>query len=131
MSSKWSQRHIAYAAGLGTFSLSDGFITPKGIAIRAGSVVCNLELPASPRKYANHYANCLFYSQGLAENALSVVPPEQSATKGHDKVKCGAHLNAMREVGSGWEGRGLCRKAYVGCGFCQTGVPCEDRIPVK
>ena len=28
--SPWSERHIAYACGLGTFSLNDGLITPKG-----------------------------------------------------------------------------------------------------
>ena len=32
--SNWSERHIAYAAGLGTFSLSDGFIIERGIAHR-------------------------------------------------------------------------------------------------
>ena len=50
--SNWSERHIAYAAGLGTFSLSDGFITERGIAHRCGSVVTSLELPASPRTAA-------------------------------------------------------------------------------
>ena len=28
--STWSERHVMYAAGLGTFGLSDGFITPRG-----------------------------------------------------------------------------------------------------
>jgi len=35
--SSWSERHAAYAAGLGTFSLNDALITPKGIAHRLGS----------------------------------------------------------------------------------------------
>ena len=35
----WSERHAAYAAGLGTFGLCDGLITPKGKAMRTGSVV--------------------------------------------------------------------------------------------
>lgn len=48
LTSNWSQRHIAYAAGLGTFSLSDGFITPRGIAIRCGSVVCDVALSPTP-----------------------------------------------------------------------------------
>ena len=30
--SNWSQRHVAYAAGLGTFGLSDGLITERGVA---------------------------------------------------------------------------------------------------
>jgi len=51
LASNWSQRHIAYAAGLGTFSLSDGFITPKGIAMRCGSVVCDAALSPTLQVY--------------------------------------------------------------------------------
>ncbi|RNC65092.1 MAG: epoxyqueuosine reductase, partial [Desulfuromonadales bacterium] len=36
VASTWSERHAAYAAGLGTFSLSDGLITGRGIAHRVG-----------------------------------------------------------------------------------------------
>jgi epoxyqueuosine reductase len=130
MASKWSQRHIAYAAGLGTFSLSDGFITPKGIAIRAGSVVCNLALPATPRPYANHYANCLFYAYGKCKKCIERCPAHAISEKGHDKVKCGAYLNQMREIAK-QQGKteGYIGRAYLGCGFCQTGVPCENKIP--
>jgi epoxyqueuosine reductase len=34
--STWSERHAAHAAGLGTFGLCDGLITPKGNALRFG-----------------------------------------------------------------------------------------------
>ena len=34
--SNWSERHMAYAAGHGTFSLSDGLITEHGIAMKCG-----------------------------------------------------------------------------------------------
>jgi epoxyqueuosine reductase len=130
LSSKWSQRHIAYAAGLGTFSLSDGFITPRGIAIRAGSVVCNLDLPATPRPYAGPYANCLFYNSGSCKKCVSRCPAGAIGEKGHDKAKCGAYLIEMRQIAeklgrtSGYVG-----KAYLGCGLCQTAVPCEACIP--
>ncbi len=62
--SNWSERHIAYAAGHGTFSLSDGFITERGIAHRCGSVVTDLALPVSLRTAQNPYSNCLFYVNG-------------------------------------------------------------------
>ncbi len=52
--SNWSERHTAYAAGHGTFRLSDGFIAKRGIAHRCGSVVTDLPLPASPRIYTDH-----------------------------------------------------------------------------
>jgi epoxyqueuosine reductase len=130
LSSVWSQRHIAYAAGLGTFSLNDGFITPKGMAVRIGSVVCDLELPPSPRIYADHYANCLYHSRGTCMQCVKRCPAGAISARGHDKTKCGNYLNQMREIAQR-EGRltGYIGKAYLGCGFCQTGVPCEDRIP--
>lgn len=132
--STWSQRHIAYAAGLGTFSLSDGFITPRGIAMRAGSVVCNLALPPSPRPYPHHKANCLAFSGGKCRSCIQRCPAQAISEKGHDKIKCQAYLmNGMMEVfkKSGLESAGYQGKSYIGCGLCQTGVPCEDKIPVK
>src|SRR4030042_75837 len=59
--SNWSERHIAYAAGHGTFSLSDGLITERGVAHRCGSVVTNMVVPASHRSAKSPYSNCLFY----------------------------------------------------------------------
>jgi epoxyqueuosine reductase QueG len=40
-SSNWSERHAAYTAGLGTFGLCDGLITPLGKAMRVGEGVRN------------------------------------------------------------------------------------------
>jgi epoxyqueuosine reductase len=130
MSSRWSQRHIAYAAGLGTFSLNDGFITPKGIAVRIGSIVCDLDLPSSPRRYANHYANCLYHSKGTCMKCVKRCPAGAISAQGHDKTKCGTYLNQMRDIAQS-QGRleGYIGKAYLGCGFCQTAVPCEAAIP--
>jgi len=129
--SNWSQRHIAYAAGLGTFSLNDGFITARGQAMRCGSVVTNLKLQSSVRPYINYLENCLFYSTGKCGKCISRCPSGAISAKGHDKIKCyetvfekqkpwieGAH-------GAGYIGN------YAGCGLCQTRVPCADRIPAR
>ncbi|MDD1769121.1 MAG: hypothetical protein LUQ55_03970, partial [Methanomassiliicoccales archaeon] len=53
--STWSQRHIAFAAGLGTFGLCDGLITQGGKAHRLGSVVVNRHL-SSPRRPSDIHA---------------------------------------------------------------------------
>ncbi|MDP3062714.1 MAG: epoxyqueuosine reductase [Chloroflexota bacterium] len=128
--SRWSQRHVAYAAGLGTFGLNDGFITPKGIAVRIGSVVCDLAIPASPRPYADHTANCRFFRDGACGRCIERCPADAISEKGHDKAKCSDYMsNVMPRVleelgrGAGYVGR------YLGCGFCQTGTPCEAGIP--
>jgi epoxyqueuosine reductase QueG len=74
----------------------------------------------------------LFYSQGSCKKCAERCPAQAITEKGHDKVKCGAYLQEMREIAKRMgKTEGYIGKAYLGCGFCQTGVPCEDRIPVK
>ena len=85
--SNWSQRHIAYAAGLGTFSLSDGFISPKGIALRCGSVVTDVTLSPNPRVYENHLANCLFYLDGSCRRCIERCRADAISEQAHDKKK--------------------------------------------
>jgi len=122
--STWSERHAAYAAGLGTFGLSDGLITPKGKAHRCGSVVARISVHPSPRSYANHHAYCLFYAKGICGTCMRRCPAEAISEKGHDKEKCSSYLNKTHsyvEAHYGFKG--------YGCGLCQTGVPCESRIP--
>lgn len=133
LTSNWSQRHIAYAAGLGTFSLSDGLITPGGIAMRSSSVVTDLALPPSPRTYENHLANCLFYPDKACRRCIERCPAGAISEQGHDKKKCydfivNKQWAIMRELGRKKEDYG---GKYFACGLCQTGVPCEDRIPPR
>jgi len=130
LASNWSQRHIAYAAGLGTFSLSDGFITPRGIAMRCASVVTDVKLPTTPRPYPDHLANCLFYVDGSCKKCIERCPDGAITEKGHDKEKCREVLFVrQRPWMEGAYGEGYIGP-YAGCGLCQTGVPCEARIPV-
>ena len=129
MASNWSLRHVAYAAGLGTFSLNDALITPKGIAVRLGSVVTSAALQPSPRPYATFRANCLFFRDGSCGKCASRCPAGAITKSGHDKIKCreflyGRQIELVREMGrQGYVG------AYNGCGLCQTGTPCESGIP--
>ena len=127
LASTWSERHAAHAGGLGTFGLCDGLITPKGKAMRAGSVVARIEVPPTPRPYDNHYAYCLFLAQGTCGRCISRCPVGAITEAGHDKLKCHAHLRPTTEdhIKSEFRFDGY------SCGLCQTGVPCESRIPVK
>jgi hypothetical protein len=125
MASTWSERHAAYAAGLGTFGLCDGLITPKGKAIRCGSVVARIQVPATPRPYEDHHAYCLFYAKGICGRCTTRCPAGAVTKAGHDKRACMKQCNATAQYAA----KELNLKGY-GCGFCQTGVPCESRIPV-
>ena len=53
--SMWSERHVAYVCGLGTFGLSKGIITRRGMAGRFCSLVTELELDADIRPYQGLY----------------------------------------------------------------------------
>ena len=130
-SSNWSQRHAAYAAGLGTFSLNDGFITAKGLAMRCGSVVTNLKLKSSVRPYTNYLENCLFYTTGKCGKCVRRCPGGALSEKGHDKIKCFETLFEKQKPWiEGAHGPGFIGN-YAGCGLCQTGVPCAEQIPIK
>ncbi len=125
--SNWSERHAAYASGLGTFGLCDGLITPKGKAMRTGSVVVRVELEPTPRPYSDHNEYCLFHSKGICKKCAKRCPVGAISESGHDKVKCRQYIrtetNEFIKSNFGFD-------AY-GCGLCQTGVPCESRIPVN
>ena len=129
--SNWSERHIAYTAGHGTFGLSDGFITERGIAHRCGSVVTNLILPASRRSAKGPYSNCLFYLGIDCKSCINRCPAGAISDKGHDKNKCQKYLKDMgyapEQNKDGYDRD----KSVAGCGFCQTKVPCEFQNPTK
>ena len=123
--SPWSERHAAHASGLGTFGLCDGLITPVGKAIRCGSVVARISVEPTPRPYTDHRAYCLFFSRGKCRKCIQRCPVGAVSESGHDKARCYAFLmeNTRTYVKEhyGFEG--------YGCGFCQSGVPCESGIP--
>ncbi len=127
LTSNWSERHAAYVAGLGTFSLNDGFITPKGIAMRCGSIVTNLKLPPSQRKCVGYASYCLFSRNGICSKCIDRCPAGAITTEGHDKRRCWQYIKEVRSL--------LSRRGFeaelAGCGLCQTKVPCESRIPIS
>jgi epoxyqueuosine reductase QueG len=119
--SNWSERHVAYACGLGAFGLSDGLITPKGKAIRVGSVVTNLPLRPSQRIYTNHHANCLHYFNRTCKVCAKRCPAGAITAKGHDKDKCREYVHGSTGT-KGWYGVKI-----TGCGLCQTRSPASLR----
>jgi epoxyqueuosine reductase len=125
--SPWSERHVAYACGLGTFSLNDGFITPKGMAMRAGSVVTLLKLTPSEKKYRDHRENCLQFRNEKCGKCIKRCPIGAITEKGHDKNKCYDYLRSEPLVSKRAE-YGL-KNPPPSCGLCQTDVPCEFEIP--
>jgi epoxyqueuosine reductase len=127
LASNWSERHAAHISGLGTFGLCDGLITPRGKAVRVGSVVARIAIAPTARPYTDHHAYCLHYSQGTCGKCLERCPAGAITAAGHDKGKCWDYL---REVAAPYGREHFGIETY-GCGLCQTGVPCESRVPVR
>jgi len=121
--SNWSQRHVAFAAGLGTFGLSDGLITSVGIAHRLGSVVVNVPFE-SPRRSEDIHRDCIHFQTGACMTCAKRCPVGAITKDGHNKIKCREFVLAQEEY---------IRESYqldiYGCGLCQTGVPCESKAP--
>lgn len=115
--SNWSERHVAYAAGLGTFGLSANIITEKGVCGRFGSVITNAPLSPTPRPYTQPYEYCTFCGacgKHCPADAIAVKP-------GKDMLACKVFV----------EGTMKTYAPRYGCGKCQLAVPCETGIPKK
>ncbi|MDO4561557.1 MAG: epoxyqueuosine reductase [bacterium] len=124
VASNWSERHACYAAGLGTFGLCDGLITPLGKAHRCGSVVIRMSLPPTPREYRDLHEYCPWFSKKSCGLCIRRCPAGALSERGHDKEKCKNFLHG--ECAAFFQERGF--QVYA-CGLCQANVPCEDRIP--
>lgn len=121
----WSERHVAYTSGLGTFGLAGGLITERGQAVRFGSLVVRAQTPPTPHAYTDPFEYCLFFTRGSCTACVDRCPVGSVSEGGRDKRACARHLEPVtaefvkREYG--FDG--------YGCGLCQTGVPCESEIP--
>lgn len=125
--SMWSQRHTAFVAGLGTFGLSDGLITPVGKAMRAGSVVVEARLRPTPRAYEGHLDWCAYHADGTCGDCIRRCPAGAITERGHNKERCDAYLT--RVVGR--FAKEFVGERTPGCGLCQSAVQCESGVPAS
>ena len=115
--SNWSERHAAFACGLGTFGLSKGIITEKGMCGRLCSVITDLDLPKDVRHYNDVYEYCIMCGLCVKHCPVHAI----SLQEGKKHPPCDAFLDEVREK----------ENPRYGCGKCQTSVPCESKIPMK
>ena len=115
--SNWSERHAAFACGLGTFGLSKGIITEKGMAGRFASIIIEAQVAADERPYTDVYEYCTMCGACVRRCPVQAISLEE----GKNHTICFGWLTKTKE---------LCAPRF-GCGLCQTKVPCENRIPKK
>ena len=115
VNSRWSERHTAYACGLGTFGLSRGLITKRGMAGRITSIIINAEFEPDERPYTGIYDFCIRCGACALKCPVKAISMEY----GKNNAKCSSYLDKTNELYS---------PRYV-CGKCQVGVPCEAKMP--
>ena len=113
--SSWSERHVAYICGIGTFGLSRGLITEKGIAGRLFSLITNAAFESTKRRYSKIDEYCIYCGACVRNCPVNTI----SLENGKDHPPCSAFLDRVKEK---------CKPRY-GCGKCQVQVPCENGIP--
>lgn len=113
--SNWSERHTAFVCGLGTFGLSKGLITKKGMAGRFGSVLTDLKLQPDVREYQDIYEYCSMCGRCVKNCPVSAISKEN----GKNQTLCSEFIDETI----------VKHKPRYGCGKCQVHVPCESRIP--
>jgi len=142
-SSTWSERHAAYAAGLGLFGLNGALITPLGINVRLGSLITNLPVGRTARlPRADHRAACLEDGGAACGRCVGRCPVGAISGNGLDKVKCNGMRKAVedRSRSAGPASALLVASLQIvngrrtwryplGCALCQCGVPCEGSDP--
>lgn len=141
-SSTWSERHVAYAAGLGRFGLNGALITAAGSNARLGSIVTDRPPEADLPERGDHRAPCLESGGRVCGLCVAKCPALAIGGEGLDKSRCNVRRKAIRAnsldvylrtyrltaspvVKSGRRDPGY----SLGCAVCQAGVPCEDRDP--
>lgn len=125
--SNWSERHAAYAAGLGTFGLCDGLITPVGKAMRSGSVIAAVKIKPSTRPYDDHHAYCLHFTENICRKCIPRCPVNALSEEGHNKKRC---MNYTEHTMHEYIKKEYGLETYA-CGLCQSWVPCTDKIPTS
>lgn len=123
--SNWSERHVAYICGLGTFGMCKGIITAKGMAGRLGSLLTSCPLPTTPRPYTDIYEYCSRCGLCAQRCPAGAIDAARSMHEAKAHAPCASFLDEVRA----WPPRGASARVRYGCGKCQVGVPCEARIP--
>jgi epoxyqueuosine reductase QueG len=113
--SNWSERHVAFVCGLGTFGLSKGLITKKGIAGRFGSIVSTLQLEPDVRPYKDIYEYCIRCGACIGQCPVHAITMEEG--KNHEICSSFLGLTSSRF------------KPRYGCGKCQVNVSCQSCAP--
>ena len=114
LKSNWSQRHLAYAAGLGTFGINNMLITDSGCCGRFTSVVA--DIPDAVTTSILKEERCLYKKDGSCGKCAANCFSGALTVDGFDRERC----------------QEMCvRNDNDCCGKCDTDIPCAFCVPGK
>lgn len=149
VNSVWSERHIAFISGLGTFGLSTCLITNEGTAGRFISIVTDLKLEPTPREYTDIYEYCIRCGLCLKNCPVNAIYGTKSDTEMTGIKPCTGSAGNAGNAGNTAEAEygvslkdiqkcsdyvDLSEEMYYpryGCGKCQVKVPCMNKRPQR
>ena len=117
----WSQRHVAFIAGLGKFGLNNMLITDKGCCGRIGSFITELKI--EPTKRVNG-ENCLYKHMNICKKCVDRCVNNALKVDFFDRHKCYEMCLYNAKLNSDTEFSNV-------CGKCLVNVPCSTINPVK
>jgi epoxyqueuosine reductase QueG len=130
LTSRWSHRHAAYVAGLGTFGVHNLLITELGCCGRLGSMIVDRQLAPTKRP---SFEYCLFYRNGsclrcVERCGFKALGLQDDAVSGEkriffDRYRC---YEVCLENAAAYRDMGI---ADI-CGKCAVKVPCATVNPV-
>lgn len=117
----WSQRHVAFIAGLGKFGLNNMLITDKGCCGRIGSFVTELKLEPTKRQ---NKENCLYKHMNICKKCVDRCVNNALKVDYFDRHKCYEMCLYNDRFHSDVGFTDI-------CGKCLVNVPCSGVNPVK
>lgn len=109
-STSWSNRHVAFAAGLGTFGVHRHLITKSGCSGVLASMILDCEMEPTASEYKDPYENCIHCGACVNRCPAGAITLENL----RNLKECRTYAATLRKEND---------PGY--CGKCLVGIPCE------
>ncbi len=120
--SRWSQKHVAWIAGHGSFGLNNMLISDVGCVGRYYSIVTDLEAKPDSRVLEER---CLYKKSGACGRCTRRCPTGALSVQAFDRRLC---LELCEKNEALYPGADICGKCVVGlpCSVARYGGPAQD-----
>ena len=109
-STSWSNRHVAFAAGLGTFGVHRHLITKSGCSGVLASMILDREMEPTVAEYKDPYENCIHCGACVNRCPAGAITLENL----RNLKECRTYAGSLRKENDPGN-----------CGKCLVGIPCE------